>query len=552
MVYPDPRTNSKVKERDDSKMRVYSTRKFLSLIAASIVVAVIIAYTLTSIVPFQFTPSPGYTLSSNPASLQVTPGGAGSYTLRFTSQNGFSGPLRLAARVPNAPNSLAVSLTPSVTLTSGGSASATLQVATNPVTPAGSYAIAIDETSGMQAHTDIVNLDVIGFTVSANPASLDFPITATGRATISITAVNGFSGQVNLVASSSATGPTVIISPNTLYVPDNGNATSTLIVQSSAQGRFDVTVTVIGNQFYQSVSLPVTVTSTSTTGDFNIATIPSSFSINPGTFRNVIVEITGQGDCGCLVTLSVSTQAGFDYGIGPYIVQVPAGGSVNSTLTLTAYAGGNNAAPGTYAITVTGTSLSIVHSTQLTAIVTTNPVPDLTLDASPLFVHVTQGGSNSTTITIKSIAGLSGTISLAASTTPVDPNIGLSLNPPSVQLSPDGTATSNLTITATSTASLLGYNFTVTGTIGTLTRGVYGNILVSSATPLAAAPLEVNGPGAGGQLTTGLTSQVSAQVQDIIEAESFLGLALATTFIAATSKLESSIFSNFIRQNLLH
>src|SRR2546427_8109341 len=143
-------------------MRVYSTKKFLSLFAASIVVAVIIAYTLTSIVSFQFAPSPGYTLSSNPASLQVTPGGGGSYALRFTSQNGFSGSLILAARVPNAPNSLAVSLTPSVTLTSGGTASAILQVVTNPVTPAGMYSIAIDETGGLLFHTDTISLSVVG------------------------------------------------------------------------------------------------------------------------------------------------------------------------------------------------------------------------------------------------------------------------------------------------------------------------------------------------------------------------------------------------------
>jgi len=518
-------------------MKAYSTGRFVTLLAASIIIALALAYSVTTLVP-SINPShgPSYELSTTPSSLQVTPGAAGSYTLKLTSQFGFSGLLKLAARVPNAPNSLAVSLAPAeLQLSAGGSASTTLNVATNPVTPAGTYSIAIDETSGLLSHTDTVSVNVVGFSVSANPASLIFQPNATGTSTISITSVNGFIGQVNLFASSSASGPTVSVSPNTLLVPENRTVTSTLTVQSSAQGRFDVTVTVIGDQFYQSVSLPVAVTSsTSISGNFSMTVIPGSFDINPGNFRNVIVEVNSIGDCGCLVTISTSTSASFAYGIGPYIVQVPVGGSANSTLTLSANPG---AALGIYTVTVTGTSLSIAHSTQLTVTVTTAPVPDMKLTANPLFVTVAQGASSTASITVASIAGFSGTVYLTGSVYGVNSSaITLNFNPTSVTLAPNGTATSDLTITASASASLLGYNFTVTGTSGTLTRGVYGNIIVV-APPAGMAPLAVQEPTSSSVLTSGLIGQVLTASVLGVEAGSVLSLAgLATAVLACAAR----------------
>ncbi|TMI52967.1 hypothetical protein E6H15_07970 [Candidatus Bathyarchaeota archaeon] len=499
-------------------MKAYSTGRFVTLLAASIIIALALAYSVTTLVP-SINPShgPSYELSTTPSSLQVTPGAAGSYTLKLTSQFGFSGLLKLAARVPNAPNSLAVSLAPAeLQLSAGGSASTTLNVATNPVTPAGTYSI-------------------VGFSVSANPASLIFQPNATGTSTISITSVNGFSGQVNLFASSSASGPTVSVSPNTLLVPENRTVTSTLTVQSSAQGRFDVTVTVIGDQFYQSVSLPVAVTSsTSISGNFSMTVIPGSFEINPGNFRNVIVEVNSIGDCGCLVTISTSTSASFAYGIGPYIVQVPVGGSANSTVTLSANPG---AALGIYTVTVTGTSLSIAHSTQLTVTVTTAPVPDMKLTANPLFVTVAQGASSTASITVASIAGFSGTVYLTGSVYGVNSSaITLNFNPTSVTLAPNGTVTSDLTITASASASLLGYNFTVTGTSGTLTRGAYGNIIVI-APPAGMAPLAVQEPTSSSVLTSGLIGQVLAASVLGVEAGSVLSLAgLATAVLACAAR----------------
>jgi len=308
---------------------------------------------------------------------------------------------------------------------------------------------------------------------------------------------------------------------------------------------------VIGDQFYQSVSLPVAATSsTSISGDFRITVIPRSFDINPGNFRNVIVEVNSIGDCGCLVTISASTSASFAYGIGPYIVQVPVGGSANSTLTLSANPG---AALGIYTVTVTGTSLSIAHSAQLIATVTTAPVPDMELTANPLFVTVAQGASSTASITVASIAGFSGTVYLTGSVYGVNSNaIAINFNPTSVTLAPNGTATSNLTIAASASASLLGYNFTVTGTSGTLTRGVYGNIIVI-APPAGMAPLAVQEPASSSVLTGGLIGQVLAASVLVVEAVSPLSIVgLATAVLACAARpdrLKSSFPQVFSQKN---
>ena len=529
-------------------MRVYSTRKFATLFGLSVLIALIVAYGIAVIVPSIVpAPNPSVGLSKSPSLLRIVPGASGTYSVSLRSENGFSGLLKLATSVPNAPNSLKVDVYPQeVSVPLGGSANVTLNVATNPVTPAGTYSIVLNETSQSSTHTDTVPLNVVGFTVSANPTSITFPTTSTGKSIITVTSVNGFSGQINLFASSSASGPTVNVSPNTADLPQNGNVTSVLTVQSSAQGRFDVTVTVTGNQSYQSVTLPVTATSSTNIGDFNITTIPTYFSINPGNFRNVIVKVASLNGCDCLVTISVPGIADFAYGISPYIVEVPPGGTANSTLTLSA---GQNSAPGTYQVTVTGTTLSASHSTTLNATITTQPVADMSLQANPNLVSVKQGSSNSTVITIQSITGFSGTVSLTSSFYPTGTSgIALSLNPVSVQLSANGVATSNLTITAAPNAPLQGFNFTVTATSGTLSRAVYANFqVIQPSAGLMALSTSGGGLNRGPSIPKLVSQPLPGTLSVSVEAVAVIAVALTGSFVARA--VASDNFCGYLGEN---
>lgn len=430
--------------------------------------------------------APGFSLSTNPTPFQVQPGSSGTRTVSINGHDGFSGLVKLSTSIPNGPNSLSVNVSPeSVSLTPEGSAVATLSVTTTPVTPAGDYSITLLETSGTIFHTDTVSLSVVGFTISANPVSLIFSTGAgKGQSIITITSVNNFTGQINLVGSTSAIGPKASLSPNTFFLAKGETVHSTMTVEASAQGRFDATVTVIGDQFYQSVTFPVTVTST-VSGDFSITTLPTSLSVNPGTSQNVLVKLASLNGCSCLVTLSTSALGGFGVGISPFILTLVPGGTANSTLFLNA---SPTAIPGTYTLAVTGTSLSLFHSTQLSVTVTTQPVPDFSITANPPTFRVAAGSYGYTIISVRSFGGFAGTVSLSKSIIPSQSGLtSVTLNTTTLAIPASGVAFANLTITAAATGFLLGYNFTVTATSGATFHTVVGAFVVGSASIVSTA-----------------------------------------------------------------
>jgi YVTN family beta-propeller protein len=99
-----------------------------------------------------------------------------------------------------------------------------------------------------------------------------------------------------------------------------------------------------------------------------------------------------------------------------------------------------------------------------------SPPPDFAISSSPSSLTVNSGSSGSSTITVTSINGFTGTVSLAASSI-----LGTSLNPTSIsggagtsQLSitvPANTASGTYTVTVTSTSNTLSHSTTVTVTV---------------------------------------------------------------------------------------
>ncbi len=107
-------------------------------------------------------PPPNFLISASPVSLTIPVGSSGTSTLTLTSQGGFSGSISLAATItPNGPNSPSLTLTPnSVTLLSGGTASAILTMSTAASTPRTTYTVIVLATSGSITNTVSVSLTV--------------------------------------------------------------------------------------------------------------------------------------------------------------------------------------------------------------------------------------------------------------------------------------------------------------------------------------------------------------------------------------------------------
>ncbi|HVH16111.1 MAG TPA: hypothetical protein VNA15_10400 [Candidatus Angelobacter sp.] len=121
---------------------------------------------------------------------------------------------------------------------------------------------------------------------------------------------------------------------------------------------------------------------------------------------------------------------------------------------------------GLYIISVNATSGSTVHSARLTVRIV-SPSPDFTIDANPISLNIPQGSSQNSTVTLTSLNGLSGAVSIFTSYDYTSLVAAPAYT--SVVLASGGTATFQLKITATSTAPVGPYSVTVTGYYGATT-----------------------------------------------------------------------------------
>jgi uncharacterized membrane protein len=197
--------------------------------------------------------------------------------------------------------------------------------------------------------------------------------------------------------------------------------------------------------------------------DFSVAASPSSASTSPGGTVSYSVSVGSSGGFSGSVSLSVSAlPAGATATFTPASVVAP-GSATFSVATST------SASPGSYPLTITGTSGSLVRTTSVTLIV--NP-PDFALSISPGSRNVSRGGSTSYTVSVSSLSGFTGTVTLSVSGLPQGATA--SFNPSSVT----GTGSSTLKVQTTSSTSLGKATLVVTGTSGSTSHRATASLTV--------------------------------------------------------------------------
>src|SRR6478672_3450854 len=202
---------------------------------------------------------PDFSIAASPASQTVTAGAGTSYTATVTASGGFTG--SVAFSVSGLPTGASASFNPtSVT----GSGSSTLSVSTSTTTPAGTYTLTITGTSGTLSHSTTVTLVVtpVGgvpdFTISVSPTSRTVSRGSTGRYTVTIGAVNGFTGTVSLSVSGLGSRVTGTFSPTSV----TGSGTSTLSVtaaRNASRGARTITITGTSGTLSHSTSATLNV-----------------------------------------------------------------------------------------------------------------------------------------------------------------------------------------------------------------------------------------------------------------------------------------------------
>src|SRR5438094_8933229 len=207
---------------------------------------------------------------------------------------------------------------------------------------------------------------------------------------------------------------------------------------------------------------------------FLLTVNPSTLSIEQGSSLTSSVSIISVNSFSGTVSLSLFfTGSKLPASVSPTSVSVPANGTAKSTLTVTATSNIGN-----YNIVVIGIASSHGKTTYASADLSVQVVSnqDFTITSSPSNIVNVFGSSNTTTITVTSLNGYTGSVSLTVTAPFGYITVTGSQNP--LTLSSDGTASSILNITTSLSTTLGTYNITVTGTAGSRTHSTVISLTV--------------------------------------------------------------------------
>ena len=233
-------------------------------------------------------------------------------------------------------------------------------------------------------------------------------------------------------------------------------------------------------------------------GDFSIAFSTTGIGITQGASGSLNVFVTSLNNFASPVTLTFSAPQGVTASFnGPSKVETSAGGMASPTLTI--FVSGT-VAPGTYPFTVTASSGAIAHAATLQVnvspsgtLITTGVAPDFGFQPTPSTISLTPDGTKYSTVTISSINGFNGQVSLATAWVGSAPG-GVSFSLPSpVTVPTGGTATSTLTLNADNSPTTGSYTLAVTATGGTVSHTTDINIAIAG-TPSVFAPVAAAAP----------------------------------------------------------
>ncbi len=232
---------------------------------------------------------------------------------------------------------------------------------------------------------------------------------------------------------------------------------------------------------------------------------PSTMSLDQGASLTSKVSIISVNGFSGTVSLSLFFAGSkLPATLNPTSVTVPINGTAKSTLTVTA-----SSNVGTYNIVVIGIATShgktTYASSELSVQIVSNQ--DFAITSSPSSITNNFGTSNITTITVTSLNGYTGTVSLTFTAPFGYITLTGSQNP--LTLSSGGAASTTLNITTSLITKLGAYNITVTGTAGSRTHST--TISLTVIDPILPPPVIESLKLTGSQFVNGTTLSLILQ-----------------------------------------
>jgi uncharacterized membrane protein len=210
---------------------------------------------------------------------------------------------------------------------------------------------------------------------------------------------------------------------------------------------------------------------TTATPDFAISATPGSQSVVEGGTGSYTVNVTASGGFNGTVNFSV---AGLPTGATATFNPTSVSTSGASTMTVLV---DSSTAVGSYPLTISGTSGSLLHTASVTLVVTAPPTPDFSLTATPASNAVVQGAGTSFTATVTPSGGFTGDVAFSVGGLPTGATG--TFNPVSVTAS--GSATLSVTTSASTPAG--SYVLTITAVSGSLTHNTTVTLVVNAPNP---------------------------------------------------------------------
>jgi uncharacterized membrane protein len=204
------------------------------------------------------------------------------------------------------------------------------------------------------------------------------------------------------------------------------------------------------------------------TPDFTVAVSPSSATASAGSSAAYTVSLTSQNGFASDVSLSLTglsaSQASWSF--TPAVVPSGAGTAQLSVQTAASIP------PGSYPLTIVGTSGSLTRATTATLVVP-GP-PDFSLSASPSSQSVAAGNGVSYSVAVGAMNGFTGDVALSLTGLPA--SVGTAVfTPPTIT----SAGNSQLAITTAATAPTGSYPLTITGTSGSISHSVSVTLVVA-------------------------------------------------------------------------
>jgi hypothetical protein len=214
--------------------------------------------------------NPDFTIGTNPVSMTAPQGSLASITVSLTSLNSFAGSVNLNYSLSPGITNVTIALNPGSVSLLTGSGTSTLTVSVPASASPSTYVIVIDGASGKLSHNVTSILRVVpppspDFSITSSPSSMNVTRGSATSATLTLTSIGGFAGQVNLstsISPSNGSSPTLTLNPNRVTLLSGGTGNAVLTVNTgggTSLGAYTIVVLGVSGTLANSVSITLTV-----------------------------------------------------------------------------------------------------------------------------------------------------------------------------------------------------------------------------------------------------------------------------------------------------